>query len=52
MTDAAPVIWIAPSEMDTENATLEKRSWDAADQYWLLPCLLSEQIENLVCSTE
>ena len=25
--------WIAPSEKDTENAALEKRLWDAADQF-------------------
>src|SRR5436190_7679361 len=25
--------WIAPSEKDTGNATLEKRLWDAADQF-------------------
>ena len=25
--------WIAPSEKDTANATLEKRLWDAADQF-------------------
>src|ERR1041385_6341505 len=27
------MIWIAPSEKDTENAALEKRLWDAADQF-------------------
>jgi type I restriction enzyme M protein len=26
------MIWIAPSEKDTDNAALEKRLWDAADQ--------------------
>ena len=25
--------WIAPSEKDTANGTLEKRLWDAADQF-------------------
>ena len=25
--------WIAPSEKDTANAKLEKRLWDAADQF-------------------
>ena len=27
------MIWIAPSEMDHDNAALEKRLWDAADQF-------------------
>ena len=27
------MLWIAPSEKDTANATLEKRLWDAADQF-------------------
>lgn len=27
------MIWIAPSEKDTDNAALEKRFWDAADQF-------------------
>jgi len=26
------MIWIAPSEKDTDNAALEKRLWDAAEQ--------------------
>ena len=26
------MLWIAPSEKDTNNAALEKRLWDAADQ--------------------
>jgi hypothetical protein len=26
------MIWIAPSEKDTDSAALEKRLWDAADQ--------------------
>ena len=26
--------WIAPSEKDTDNALLEKRLWDAANQLW------------------
>src|SRR4030095_2809705 len=25
--------WVAPSEKDTTNGTLEKRLWDAADQF-------------------
>jgi hypothetical protein len=28
-----PMHWIAPSEKDSANATLEKRLWDAADQF-------------------
>jgi hypothetical protein len=27
------MIWIASSEKDTDNAALEKRLWDAADQF-------------------
>jgi type I restriction enzyme M protein len=27
------MIWIAPSEKDTATDTLEKRLWDAADQF-------------------
>ena len=27
------MIWIAPSEKDHDNAALEKRLWDAADQF-------------------
>jgi type I restriction-modification system DNA methylase subunit/very-short-patch-repair endonuclease len=27
------MIWIAPSEKDTDNAALERRLWDAADQF-------------------
>jgi hypothetical protein len=27
------MIWIAPSEKDTDNAAFEKRLWDAADQF-------------------
>jgi hypothetical protein len=27
------MIWIEPSEKDTDNAALEKRLWDAADQF-------------------
>ncbi len=27
------MLWIAPSEKDTAAATLEKRLWDAADQF-------------------
>ena len=27
------MLWIAPSEKDIDNAALEKRLWDAADQF-------------------
>ena len=27
------MLWIAPSEKDTDNAALEKCLWDAADQF-------------------
>jgi type I restriction enzyme M protein len=27
------MLWVAPSEKDTDNAALEKRLWDAADQF-------------------
>ena len=27
------MLWIAPSEKDADNAALEKRFWDAADQF-------------------
>jgi type I restriction-modification system DNA methylase subunit len=27
------MIWIAPSEKDADNASLEKRPWDSADQF-------------------
>jgi type I restriction enzyme M protein len=27
------MLWIAPSEKDADNAALEKRLWDAADQF-------------------
>ncbi len=27
------MLWIAPSEKDTDNAALEKHLWDAADQF-------------------
>ena len=27
------MIWIAPSEKDTDNAALDKRLWDTADQF-------------------
>ena len=27
------MLWITPSEKDTDNAALEKRLWDAADQF-------------------
>ena len=27
------MLWIAPSEKDADNAVLEKRLWDAADQF-------------------
>ena len=28
------MLWIAPSEKDLDNAALEKRLWDAANQLW------------------
>jgi len=31
------MIWIAPSEKDTDTAALEKRLWDAADQFRARP---------------
>ena len=31
-TIIAPMHWIAPSQEDTDNAALEKRLWDAAEQ--------------------
>ena len=27
------MLWVAPAEKDTAAATLEKRLWDAADQF-------------------
>jgi hypothetical protein len=33
--------WIAPSEKDQDNAGLEKRLWDAADQSRAKLCHLS-----------
>ena len=47
------MIWIAQSEKDADTAALEKRLWDAADQFransgrtrdLLLPRLLSGQV--------
>ena len=35
--------WIAPSEKDTDNAALEKRLWDAADQFRSNPGLKSQE---------
>jgi len=32
-TAALPMIWIAPSEKDTANATLESRLWGVAEQF-------------------
>ncbi len=32
------MIWIAPTEKDTAMATLEKRLWDAADQFRAKKC--------------
>jgi len=35
--------WIAPSEKDTDNAALEKRFWDTADQFRANSGLKSQQ---------
>lgn len=35
--------WIAPSEKDTASITLEKRLWDAADQFRANSSLKSEE---------
>ena len=35
--------WIAPSEKDTANGTLEKKLWEAADQFRANPCLQSRE---------
>ena len=40
--------WIAPSEKDTANETLEKRLWDAADQLRANSGLTSAQYSTLV----
>src|SRR6266404_7077230 len=37
------MIWIAPSEKDTDNAALEKRLWDAADQFRVNSGLKSQE---------
>ena len=37
------MIWIAPSEKDTDNAALEKRLWDAADQFRANSVLKSQE---------
>jgi type I restriction enzyme M protein len=37
------MIWIAPSEKDTGNAALEKRLWDAADQFRANSSLKSQE---------
>src|SRR5438477_6105422 len=35
--------WIAPSEKDADNAALEKRRWDAADQFRANSSLKSQE---------
>src|ERR1700720_716971 len=40
--------WIAPSEKDTANGTLEKRLWDAADQFRANSDLKAEQYSQPV----
>src|SRR3984893_9688060 len=40
--------WIAPSEKDTANNTLEKRLWDAADQFRANSGLTSAQYSQPV----
>jgi len=40
------MIWIAPSEKDTDNAALEKRLWDAADQFRANSGLKTQQSEE------
>jgi hypothetical protein len=37
------MIWIAPSEKDTDNAALEKRLWDAAVQFRANASLKSQE---------
>jgi type I restriction enzyme M protein len=37
------MIWIAPSEKDHDNAALEKRLWDAADQFRVNSGLKSQE---------
>lgn len=37
------MIWIAPSEKDAKNSALEKRFWDAADQFRANSGLKSEE---------
>jgi type I restriction enzyme M protein len=40
--------WVAPSEKDTTNGTLEKRLWDAADQFRANSGLTSQQYSTPV----
>jgi type I restriction enzyme M protein len=42
------MLWIAPSEKDTANGTLEKRLWDAADQFRANSGLTSAQYSQPV----
>src|SRR5580700_6362296 len=37
------MLWIAPTEKDSDNAALEKRLWDAADQFHANPGLKSQE---------
>ena len=41
------MIWIAPSERDTANAALEKRLWDAADQFRANSGLKSQESDEI-----
>ena len=48
------MIWIAPSEKDTDNAALEKRLWDAADQFRPKKCEVrspSSEVQSVRHST-
>ena len=38
--------WVAPSEKDTNNAVLEKRLWEAADQFRANSGLKSHESEE------
>ena len=40
------MLWIAPSEKDTDNAALEKRLWDAADQFRANSGLKSQETDE------
>ena len=42
------MIWIAPSEKDSDNAALEKRLWDAADEFRANSGLKSQEYSALV----